>query len=114
MRSLRARAILRSHGYIKRANREYVKVRDCHWCEGFDLSGCWLCEGTGKSSEKITVDHFKEVVTYNGYHTEVSPCQGCGTPIREEYCCNGYLCGCMGLPIEPPLCRKCMEKERLR
>ena len=30
-----------------------------------------------------------------------------------EYCCSGRECGCMGLPIEPPLCDKCWEKVTL-
>lgn len=31
---------------------------------------------------------------------------------KPEYCCNEKDCGCMGLPIEPPLCdsKKCQEK----
>jgi hypothetical protein len=24
-------------------------------------------------------------------------------------CCSGYLCGCRGLPVDPPYCEKCME-----
>ena len=27
-----------------------------------------------------------------------------------QYCCNGYMCGCYGKPIDPPFCDKCMEK----
>lgn len=39
-------------------------------------------------------------------------CQNCGeVEIPEpEYCCSGYMCGCMGLPIDPPLCEKCFDK----
>lgn len=22
-------------------------------------------------------------------------------------CCSGYMCGCMGLPVHPPLCEEC-------
>lgn len=25
-------------------------------------------------------------------------------------CCNGYMCGCMGMPIDPPYCNKCIEE----
>jgi hypothetical protein len=25
-------------------------------------------------------------------------------------CCDGYLCGCRGLPVDPPYCNKCMGK----
>lgn len=45
-----------------------------------------------------------------------SQCQGCGKTIgipadyEPEYCCNGYECGCMGLPINPMLCDECEEK----
>jgi hypothetical protein len=24
-------------------------------------------------------------------------------------CCDGYLCGCRGLPVDPPYCEKCLE-----
>jgi hypothetical protein len=47
-------------------------------------------------------------------------CIVCGevvTDYEPEYCCYGniygteYHCGCMGLPIEPPLCSlECTEK----
>ncbi|WP_179087393.1 hypothetical protein [Paenibacillus odorifer] len=39
-------------------------------------------------------------------------CMDCGALIEyePEYCCNGRECGCMGLPIEPPLCEKCWDK----
>lgn len=26
---------------------------------------------------------------------------------EPKYCCDGFQCGCLGLPIEPPLCEKC-------
>jgi hypothetical protein len=30
---------------------------------------------------------------------------------KPEYCCNGMGCGCLGLPIDPPVCSdKCHEK----
>lgn len=34
----------------------------------------------------------------NGY------CDICGVDIEVAMCCNGHMCGCMGLPIEPPIC----------
>ncbi|MNW37050.1 hypothetical protein D3C74_140810 [compost metagenome] len=36
------------------------------------------------------------------------PCINCGTltDYEPEYCCEGRECGCMGLPIEPPICSK--------
>lgn len=39
-------------------------------------------------------------------------CMECGTTIEydPEYCCDGRECGCMGLPIEPPLCGNCWDK----
>lgn len=40
-------------------------------------------------------------------------CFVCGTPVPDyepEYCCDGRECGCMGKPIEPPLCSvECAE-----
>jgi hypothetical protein len=39
------------------------------------------------------------------------------TTYEEEYCCDGYMCGCYGLPINPALCDECEEKafgKRLR
>lgn len=29
---------------------------------------------------------------------------------KPEYCCNGYLCGCEGYPIDPPFCDDCFEE----
>lgn len=26
-----------------------------------------------------------------------------------ESCCDGYQCGCMGLPINPPICDTCCD-----
>jgi len=33
-------------------------------------------------------------------------CVVCGKPADEasQFCCDGRDCGCMGLPIDPPLC----------
>ena len=31
-------------------------------------------------------------------------CDVCGIEIEIEMCCNGRECGCMGLPINPPVC----------
>jgi hypothetical protein len=31
-------------------------------------------------------------------------CEVCGKRIRIEMCCNGKDCGCMGLPVDPPVC----------
>ena len=38
-------------------------------------------------------------------------CLKCGTEIdyEPEYCCNGRECGCMGKPLEPPLCEECWD-----
>jgi hypothetical protein len=40
-------------------------------------------------------------------HTESTPCFVCEKPVvgfEPEYCCSGQMCGCMGMPIYPPLC----------
>lgn len=31
-------------------------------------------------------------------------CDVCGIDIEIQICCNGHECGCMGLPIDPPVC----------
>lgn len=35
----------------------------------------------------------------------------CNNEIPEpQYCCNGFDCGCQGLPIDPPFCsNECYE-----
>lgn len=36
-------------------------------------------------------------------------CMNCGKEFRGEepqMCCNGYQCGCMGMPIDPIVCSK--------
>jgi hypothetical protein len=42
---------------------------------------------------------------------EVSdPCEKCGKPVEgyvPEYCCGGYMCGCMGRAITPCWCDDC-------
>lgn len=43
-------------------------------------------------------------------------CDVCGTEIEVNMCCSGRECGCMGLPIDVPVCsEKCyntfMSKE---
>ena len=39
-------------------------------------------------------------------------CDICKTEIEVQLCCSGYMCGCMGLPTEPPVCEKqeCWDK----
>ncbi|MBL3648417.1 hypothetical protein [Bacillus sp. RHFS10] len=39
---------------------------------------------------------------------ETVPCIQCGK--TTDACCDGYECGCKGLPIHPPLCEEC-EKD---
>jgi len=31
-------------------------------------------------------------------------CEICNHEIEINMCCNGNMCGCMGLPTEPPVC----------
>ena len=33
-------------------------------------------------------------------------CEICGDEIDVKMCCSGRDCGCMGLPVEPPVCSK--------
>jgi len=39
---------------------------------------------------------------------------GCDVEMPDDYerpmCCDGYMCGCMGEPIEPLLCGKCENR----
>ena len=38
-------------------------------------------------------------------------CEICGKEIEITMCCSGRDCGCLGLPIDPPVCsEKCYEK----
>ena len=38
-------------------------------------------------------------------------CQICGTEIEVQMCCSAYDCGCMGQPVEPPVCsEKCFDQ----
>ncbi len=38
-------------------------------------------------------------------------CEICGKEIEIQMCCNGRECGCMGLPIEPPVCSDQCEQQ---
>ena len=42
----------------------------------------------------------------------IANCIVCGeeTSYTPEFCCDGRECGCMGRPIEPPLCSKECEE----
>ena len=40
----------------------------------------------------------------------IGNCVTCGKEIEIHLCCYGKDCGCMGLPIEPPVCsNKCWD-----
>lgn len=51
----------------------------------------------------------REIVKKVAKAIEEQKCMDCGEPIKYEadYCCDGFECGCRGLPIEPPLCEGC-------
>lgn len=40
-------------------------------------------------------------------------CLRCGKELDFEpsYCCCSPDCGCMGLPIDPPICDECWDEE---
>ena len=38
-------------------------------------------------------------------------CAICGEEIEVQLCCSGFECGCMGLPVEPPVCSEKCEIE---
>lgn len=31
----------------------------------------------------------------------------CFTMYEPEMCCSGHMCGCMGSPVNPPICDEC-------
>jgi hypothetical protein len=38
-------------------------------------------------------------------------CIVCNQEMQIKTCCNGFECGCMGQPLEPPVCSNdCYEK----
>jgi len=38
-------------------------------------------------------------------------CEICDKEIEVQMCCNGRDCGCMGKPVEPPVCSdECFKK----
>lgn len=38
-------------------------------------------------------------------------CEVCSNEIEVQMCCDGKDCGCLGLPIEPPVCsNECLEE----
>lgn len=38
-------------------------------------------------------------------------CEICGTEIEVRICCSSFDCGCMGLPVDPPVCsNECYDK----
>jgi len=40
-----------------------------------------------------------------------SSCAICETEIDVRMCCSGRECGCMGMPIDPPVCsNECYDK----
>lgn len=47
-------------------------------------------------------------------HIYKTECIMCDAPVDDyepQMCCDGHMCGCMGMPIEPPLCSiECTEK----
>ena len=56
----------------------------------------------------------KDFTTMKMYNTQIdwSRCGICGHTLNFEVkmCCDGKECGCMGLPIEPPICsQKCAD-----
>ena len=38
-------------------------------------------------------------------------CEICETEIEVQVCCSSFDCGCMGLPVDPPVCSsECYDK----
>lgn len=39
-----------------------------------------------------------------------SSCSICDVEIEVQMCCSGHQCGCMGMPVDPPVCsEKCYD-----
>ena len=52
----------------------------------------------------------KEISMDYSEHCEKQLCVYCNryVPLWEpKYCCNGDMCGCQGMPIDPPVCDLC-------
>jgi len=44
-------------------------------------------------------------------------CYFCGQPVDDfepVYCCSGYMCGCQGMPIDPPMHDDCVTIDLLK
>lgn len=42
-------------------------------------------------------------------------CEICDKEIDVQMCCSGHDCGCMGKPVEPPVCSKgCFKKYMIK
>ena len=44
-------------------------------------------------------------------------CYFCGKPVEDFepiYCCDGYMCGCQGMPIDPPMHDDCVTIDFLK
>lgn len=44
-------------------------------------------------------------------NNEIAPCAVCGKDCEILMCCNGWECGCMGMPVAPPVCSAECEEE---
>jgi hypothetical protein len=83
--------------------------------------------GCSRPSEQVDGDEPRRELTLFGpdtlitaleellfnYGTSGECCDVCGVFVRgyeHEFCCHGYECGCMGLPLHPCTCsQKCAD-----
>jgi len=50
-------------------------------------------------------------MTKHIYKTECVVCEAPVDDYEPQICCSGHMCGCMGMPSEPPICSsECFER----
>lgn len=45
---------------------------------------------------------------------KIGSCEICRKDIQIVFCCSGVGCGCLGMPISPPVCSSKCEAEYMR
>lgn len=100
----------------KRTGKYGVGYTDTLWCIISDLGEIFYNGSNylGNSDIKLVYDQVKK-------NDILLTCMGCDESFlgpEPKMCCNGYECGCMGMPIDPIVCdEKCygklMDKRKL-
>jgi len=76
-------------------------------------------QGNGRVGGEITMNEIIFETESSSDCSVYSYCHHCDTTLTQEEkdwyfenvptCCSGVGCGCMGAPLEPPYCFKCMN-----